>query len=203
MSHRPLFLSGIRASGHHGARPGEKDEPQPFVVDLDLDVDVAADAIDATADYRGISEAVRAVIEDGSFDLIEVMARTIAAAVLSIDHVRRVTAVVHKPNAATRLEIDGVAAAVTLESLIGGRDRVPGTRVQPRGPARDPAGGGRRTRSRNRASRSLACSRVWETDPVGGPPQPDFLNVVIRLETDLTPFELLEACQRVERGAGA
>ena len=30
-----LFLSGIAASGHHGARPGEKDEPQDFVVDLD------------------------------------------------------------------------------------------------------------------------------------------------------------------------
>ncbi len=29
----------------------------------------------ATADYRGISDAVRAVIEEGSFDLIEVMAR--------------------------------------------------------------------------------------------------------------------------------
>ena len=28
------------------------------------------------------------------------------------------------------------------------------------------------------------CSRVWETDPVGGPPQPDFLNVVLRVEVD-------------------
>jgi dihydroneopterin aldolase len=110
-----LFLSGIRAEGGHGARPGEKDEPQPFVVDLDLDVEVVADRIDATADYRSVSDAVRAVIEDGSYDLIEVMARDVAAAVLAIDHVIRVTAVVHKPNAATRLDIDGVAAAVTLE----------------------------------------------------------------------------------------
>lgn len=110
-----LFLSGIRAEGGHGARPGEKDTPQPFVVDLDLDVDVAADAIEATADYRGISETVRGVVERGSYDLIEVMARDVAAAVLSLDHVLRVTAVVHKPNAATRLGIDGVAAAVTLE----------------------------------------------------------------------------------------
>lgn len=110
-----LFLSGIRADGHHGARPGEKDEPQPFVVDLDLDVDVAADDIALTADYRGVSDAVRAVIERGSYDLIEVMARDVASAVLSLEHVTRVTAVVHKPNAATRLGIDGVAAAVTLE----------------------------------------------------------------------------------------
>ena len=109
-----LFLSGIRASGHHGARPGEKDEPQELVVDLDLDVDVASDTIEATADYRGVTEAVRSVIEDRSFDLIETMARDVAAAVLALDHVTRVTAVVHKPNAARRLEIDGVASAVTL-----------------------------------------------------------------------------------------
>jgi dihydroneopterin aldolase len=111
-----LFLSGIRAEGRHGARPGEKDQPQLFVVDLDLDVDTEADRIDATADYRGIRDAVRAVIDEGSFDLIEVMARHVAAAVLSLDHVTRVTAVVHKPGAAARLDIDGVAAAVTLES---------------------------------------------------------------------------------------
>ena len=110
-----LFLSGIRADGHHGARPGEKDEPQPFVVDLDLDVDVEADDIALTADYRAVSDTVRSVIEQGSYDLIEVMARDIASAVLSLDHVTRVTAVVHKPNAAMRLDIDGVAAAVTME----------------------------------------------------------------------------------------
>jgi 7,8-dihydroneopterin aldolase/epimerase/oxygenase len=108
-----LFLSGIRADGHHGARPGEKDEPQPFVVDLDLEVDVVRDEIDATADYRGITEAVRAVIEDGSFDLIEAMADALADACLAFDPIVRATVVVHKPNAATRLGIDGVAAAVT------------------------------------------------------------------------------------------
>ena len=109
-----IFLSGIRASGRHGARPGEKDDPQEFVVDLDLEVDVAEDSIAATADYRDISETVRTVIGDGSFDLIEVMARAVAGAVLAMEHVRTVTAVVHKPNAARRLEIDGVASAVTL-----------------------------------------------------------------------------------------
>jgi dihydroneopterin aldolase len=108
-----LFLSGIKAEGHHGARPGEKDEPQLFVVDLDLEVDVTGDEIDGTADYRGISERVRAVIQDGSFDLIEAMAASIADACLEFGPVARATVVVHKPNAATRLGIDGVAAAVT------------------------------------------------------------------------------------------
>ena len=113
MSTARLFLSGIRASGHHGARAGEKDEAQEFVVDLDLEVDVAEDVIEATADYRGVTEAVRAVIAERSFDLIEVMAQAVADEVLAFEHVRMVTALVHKPNAARRLEIDGVTAAAT------------------------------------------------------------------------------------------
>ena len=33
-----LFLTGIAASGRHGANPGEKDRAQDFVVDLDVEV---------------------------------------------------------------------------------------------------------------------------------------------------------------------
>ena len=111
-----LFLSGIRASGRHGARPGEKDEPQDFVVDLDVEVNVGDDHIEGTADYRGITEAVRSIVEERSFDLIESMAAAIADEILALDRVVRVTAVVHKPNAAGRLGIDGVAAAATAPS---------------------------------------------------------------------------------------
>jgi dihydroneopterin aldolase len=113
VSRARLFLSGIRAEGHHGARTGEKNEPQPFVVDLDLEVDAGDDSIGATADYRGITDAVREIVEQGSFDLIETMADAIALRIASIAHVAKVTAVVHKPNAAGRLGIDGVAAAAT------------------------------------------------------------------------------------------
>lgn len=40
-------------------------------------------------------------------------------------------------------------------------------------------------------------SRVYETDPVG-PPQPDFLNAVVEVETDLSPRELLRTCLGIE-----
>jgi dihydroneopterin aldolase len=113
VSRARLFLSGIRAEGHHGARTGEKDEPQPFVVDLDLEVETRDDSIEGTADYREIADAVREVIEQGSFDLIETMADAIARRIASIPQIAMATAVVHKPNAAGRLGIDGVAAAAT------------------------------------------------------------------------------------------
>jgi dihydroneopterin aldolase len=48
-----------------------------------------------------------------SFALIESMAEAIATRVLALRYVVKVTAVVHKPTAAGRLQIDGVAAAVT------------------------------------------------------------------------------------------
>jgi 2-amino-4-hydroxy-6-hydroxymethyldihydropteridine diphosphokinase len=43
----------------------------------------------------------------------------------------------------------------------------------------------------------LRSSRVYETAPVG-PPQPDFLNAVIEVDTDLEPHELLAAGAAVE-----
>jgi 2-amino-4-hydroxy-6-hydroxymethyldihydropteridine diphosphokinase len=49
--------------------------------------------------------------------------------------------------------------------------------------------------------RVVRSSRVFETAPVG-PPQPDFLNAVIEVETSLTPRRLLEACMGVERELG-
>jgi dihydroneopterin aldolase len=108
-----LFLSGIRVAGRHGARPGEKDEPQDFIVDLDIEVNVGDDDIGGTADYRRVIEATRGIVEQRSFDLIESMAAAIADDLLRLERVARVTAVVHKPNAAGRLGIDGVAAAAT------------------------------------------------------------------------------------------
>jgi dihydroneopterin aldolase len=116
MNRARLFLTGIRAEGRHGARIGEKDEPQPFVVDLDLEVEVHEDSIDATADYRGVTDAVREIIEQGSFDLIESMAEAIAHRIASFPRVAEVTAVVHKPKAAGRLGIDGVAAGATASA---------------------------------------------------------------------------------------
>ncbi|MEX2274073.1 MAG: 2-amino-4-hydroxy-6-hydroxymethyldihydropteridine diphosphokinase [Actinomycetota bacterium] len=47
-----------------------------------------------------------------------------------------------------------------------------------------------------------ASSRVYETAPVGGPEQPDYLNTVVRIRTTLTPRELLSVCQRVEADLG-
>jgi 2-amino-4-hydroxy-6-hydroxymethyldihydropteridine diphosphokinase len=49
----------------------------------------------------------------------------------------------------------------------------------------------------------LASSSVYETEPVGEVlDQPAFLNVCLRIETDLEPEALLDACKAIERAQG-
>jgi 2-amino-4-hydroxy-6-hydroxymethyldihydropteridine diphosphokinase len=48
----------------------------------------------------------------------------------------------------------------------------------------------------------LAISPVYETAPVGGPAQPDYLNAVLIVATALGPRALLAATQRIEADFG-
>lgn len=48
----------------------------------------------------------------------------------------------------------------------------------------------------------VAVSPVYETEPVGGPEQEPYLNIVVELRTRRSPRELLELCRRLEVEAG-
>jgi 2-amino-4-hydroxy-6-hydroxymethyldihydropteridine diphosphokinase len=45
-------------------------------------------------------------------------------------------------------------------------------------------------------------SPVYETEPVGGPPQDPYLNVVVELDTRASARELFARCRAAERAAG-
>jgi 2-amino-4-hydroxy-6-hydroxymethyldihydropteridine diphosphokinase len=47
----------------------------------------------------------------------------------------------------------------------------------------------------------VAVSPVYETAPVGGPPQPDYLNAVVAVDTAHSARGLLEIAQRLEAAA--
>lgn len=50
--------------------------------------------------------------------------------------------------------------------------------------------------------RVAAVSPVYETEPVGGPPQPDYLNAVILLDSSLAARDLLARAQEIEDALG-
>lgn len=54
---------------------------------------------------------------------------------------------------------------------------------------------------KSRGIEIVETSSIYETDPVG-PPQPDFLNAVCSVETDLSPRDLLRNLKEIERSIG-
>ena len=91
-----IQLRGVRVFGVHGVLAEEKDGAQPFEMDLDLAVDLAAaarsDALADTVDYGEVADAAVTVVGGArSFDLLEALAAAVAEAVLACD--TRITAV--------------------------------------------------------------------------------------------------------------
>ncbi|MEZ4600879.1 MAG: 2-amino-4-hydroxy-6-hydroxymethyldihydropteridine diphosphokinase [Syntrophotaleaceae bacterium] len=63
--------------------------------------------------------------------------------------------------------------------------------------------GARRALANKPGIRVVAKSCLYETDPVGGPPdQKQFLNAVLKIETELEADRLLETCLEVEKQFG-
>ena len=46
------------------------------------------------------------------------------------------------------------------------------------------------------------ASSIYETEPVGGPPQNKFLNGALRVKTNLGPFRLLTELKKIEKRLG-
>jgi len=47
----------------------------------------------------------------------------------------------------------------------------------------------------------VAVSSLYESDPIGGPEQGAFLNLVVELDTDKSPRDLLRLCRKLETAA--
>ena len=50
-----------------------------------------------------------------------------------------------------------------------------------------------------RDTKVIEISKIYETEPWGYTEQDSFLNLCVEIDTNLSPFELLEECQKVER----
>jgi 2-amino-4-hydroxy-6-hydroxymethyldihydropteridine diphosphokinase len=51
-------------------------------------------------------------------------------------------------------------------------------------------------------TRLIACSPLYRSAPLGPADQPDYINAVAALETELAPLDLLDALQAIERQQG-
>ena len=98
-----ITLRGMRFMGRHGVTPEERADPQPFEVDLVLQLDLsraaASDELGDTVDYSAVFVLARRIVEGRSFHLLEALAAAIADGVLAGFPVDEVEARVRKPKA--------------------------------------------------------------------------------------------------------
>jgi len=109
-----IALRGMRFLGRHGVSLAERMEPQPFEVDLVMELDLsrpaASDEVADTVDYAAAYEIVRGIVEERSFRLIEALAGAIAATILETFSVDDVEVAVRKPKAPLPGAFDTVEA---------------------------------------------------------------------------------------------
>jgi dihydroneopterin aldolase len=103
MSEDRILLEGMVFHGRHGTLPAERELGQPFVVDVELRLDLRAaglaDDLTRTVDYSEVHRQAKEIVEGPPAGLTETVAERIAAAVLE-EHppVEAVRVKVGKPN---------------------------------------------------------------------------------------------------------
>ncbi len=181
--------------------PFERQDGQDFLIDAVLSLDTrpaaATDDLALTVDYGTLSERLAQIVAGEPVQLIETLAQRLAEACLAESIVQRVRITVHKPQAPISRPFSDVAVTIT-------RDR-PVPAVLALG-----SNLGARQQELQRAVDQLAAtpglrvtavSPVYETDPVGGPEQPDYLNAVVLAETGLPAPDLLRRAHAIEAAA--
>lgn len=204
-------IEGVRVLGTHGVLPEERTYQQPFVVDINADVETSraahTDSVGHTISYADAAADAVSVIAGESVNLIETLAERIAAKVLARGALS-VTVTVHKPEAPVGTEFADASVQITRQSPVTNADA--GIRHAVLGIG---ANLGDTHAALDWAVEQIsaldvhvdAVSDFVGTAPVLAPgqaAQPDYLNAVLTLDTVLSPYQLLAELQRIEVRGG-
>jgi dihydroneopterin aldolase len=99
-----IFIRGLVVHAHHGVMSHEEKVGQRFVIDLELEIDLASaglsDRLADTASYSAIVDTATRAFTHQSYRLVEAAAARVAEAVLAaFPKIATVRVTVHKPHA--------------------------------------------------------------------------------------------------------
>lgn len=199
-----IAVHGIAVTACHGVLDFEKTQPQRFVADVLLEVDLstagADDDLADTVSYAEVAQETVAILSGPPVDLIETLAARIAAAALTRVAVQAVEVTIHKPDAPAGVEFaPGGGPSVRIRRTA---DRAVvialGANLHDRLATMATAAQALRSVD---GLRIVRISPLVETDPIG-PEQPDYLNAVALGRTRLAPGVLLRELHRIEAEFG-
>lgn len=111
-----ISLRGLTVYGFHGVLGSEQVQGQDFIVDVDLDIDLApaaaSDDVTDTVHYGELAEALANVVAGEPVKLIEKLASRLADVCLADERVSAATVTVHKPHAPIAAAIADVSVTV-------------------------------------------------------------------------------------------
>jgi dihydropteroate synthase/dihydroneopterin aldolase len=105
-----ISITGLKAKGYHGVFAHERENGQPFVVDLEIEVAAGeGDDLSETLNYATVCDEVAAIVSGEPVNLIETLADRIADAVLAHSQAKAVEVAVHKPQAPVAVPFGDIA----------------------------------------------------------------------------------------------
>jgi len=111
-----IILEGMCFYGHHGCHPQEREWGQPFVVDVELflDLERAAqeDNPDFSVNYEEVFRLVKRIVSAKRYNLLEALAGEIASQLLASFPIEGITVRVKKPRAPLPGQFNWVAVEI-------------------------------------------------------------------------------------------
>lgn len=115
-----MRITGIEALGYHGLFDVERQNGQPFIVDVELKMDLEkagkSDDLNDSIDYNDVAILIHNEIIGPPVNLIEALAERISAKILSTyKAVAEIKTTVHKPRAPISVAFGGISVTIKRE----------------------------------------------------------------------------------------
>ena len=197
-----IKIEGLEIFANHGVFPEENVLGQKFIVSATLYTDTRkagkTDELTASIHYGEVSAFITEFVKSHTYKLLERVAEELVEDMLQkFDGLEKVTLEIQKPWAPVGLPLETVSvkiercwneAFIALGSNMGDKKKYIENAVE--------------ELKNEKLCRVLKVSKLIGTEPYGVTDQDEFLNGALKMETLLTPHELLELLHRIEQEAG-
>ena len=197
-----IKIKDLEVFANHGVFPEETVLGQKFLVSCAIHLNTRkagiTDLLDESVNYGTICHLIKDEMEKNTFKLIESVAEHLAETVLESDpRIQQVDLEIKKPWAPIALPLDTASVEISRKwhevyvavgSNMGDKKRYIESALD--------------GLAHTKGCRLLKVSKLIATEPYGRVEQDEFLNGAVKLETLLTPHELMDRLHELEKEAG-
>lgn len=195
-----IKIHGIELYAYHGLFKEEVKEGQRFIIDcaFQLDTSTCREEIEKTVHYGNVTMDIVEFATKNRYDLLETLANDLVKFLLQkYKLMMELTLTVHKPSAPIPTTFTDVTLTVVRKRVMAylGLGSNMGEKKEYLDMVIDEI-------NSHPHMTLKAQSTYITTPPYGVTDQPDFLNGVVKIETYLSPMELLKFAQSIEEKSG-